>query len=190
MKGPTSAPSPIDSRLLWDLVPDGLLVVEGNGRIAAANSAVSAMFGHPPRDLIGRPVEALVAPPHRADHATQRRRFEASPHERSLHEGQGFDGYRGDRTTFRVRIALAPITLRGSAHTLAILRDVSDEVAAAQELAALHDESVQELFGLAMRLRSLVVVADAQIASDLQSVIEGLGDVLERLAARQQRAGP
>lgn len=176
---------PIDARALWDALPDGLVMVEADGRIAAVNPALTEMFGHEPPDLVGRPIEALVVPHQRRDHATVRRRFTAVPRARTMAEGVVFDAYRRDRTTFPVQVALSPIPHGSEQPTLAVIRDVSQRAAAEEALASAHDDSVQRLFGLAMRLRSIAAAADGDTRERLTEVVDGLGTVLDCLTAQQ-----
>lgn len=181
---------PIDATTLWELLPDGLVLVEPDGRIVAINPAVTAMFGHDAPSLIGRPVEALVAPHQRGDHASERRRFGAAPDSRPMVVGRVFEAYRHDRSTFPVQIALAPVEFRNRTPTLAVIRDLSQRAARAEMLAEVHDSAVQHLFGLAMHLKSIAAESDERTAVRLESVVEGLGSVLDELASQRAGDGP
>ena len=59
--------SPADEayHLLVEAAPDGVLVVDGDGRIVLANPELRRLTGFSAEDLIGQPIEMLVPPSNR-----------------------------------------------------------------------------------------------------------------------------
>ena len=60
---------------LIDAVPDGLVVVDGSGRIVLVNAQTEQLFGYPRSDLIGRTIEILIPERFRHRHVHQRDHF-------------------------------------------------------------------------------------------------------------------
>lgn len=56
-RGDDRGPDPLGPG--WDLLPDGVVVVDAAGRLRAANRAAGRMIGAEPEDLLGRPCEGL-----------------------------------------------------------------------------------------------------------------------------------
>jgi len=55
-------------RVLLDLLPDAVVIVDRNGRICRGNAQVEKVFGYAWVELLGKPVEALI--PHVFGNAT------------------------------------------------------------------------------------------------------------------------
>jgi two-component system cell cycle sensor histidine kinase/response regulator CckA len=52
---------PLDSRFLFDLTPDGILIVTAEGRILDANSTACELLGYTHEELVGLETSAIVA---------------------------------------------------------------------------------------------------------------------------------
>lgn len=50
-----------EPRSVFDDLPDGVMVMTMTGRVELANSAILAMLGRERRDVVGRPLEGIVA---------------------------------------------------------------------------------------------------------------------------------
>src|SRR3990167_1709944 len=90
--------SPDFNRLAIEAAPNGMLIVDEEGRIALVNSQVERMFGYPREELIGQPIEILVPSEFRDGHPGHRKRFFADPETRSLGAGRELYGLRKDGT--------------------------------------------------------------------------------------------
>jgi PAS domain S-box-containing protein len=103
-----------------------VLLVDGEGRITLANRQVEAMFGYDRAELLGEVVEVLVPEELRRVHTTHRLRYRAAPRTRAMGVGLQLWGRRRDGSRVPVEIALSPVTAGGEAHTIAIVRDVTE----------------------------------------------------------------
>jgi len=178
---------------VWEASPDGLLVVDNDGIIRAANGHAHALFGVPEDGLIGASVDDLVPPDVAKAHAALRAGFESAPRRRSMGAGQGLFGRRDD-ITFPVNIALSP--LAGGSLTLAAVRDMSESRATEQRLVEatrrrllaedheriardLHDTVIQELFALGMSLQAtLPFVTEDEVARRIDGSVNTLDEVI------------
>ena len=111
------------------LMPDAAVVVGGDGRVVTANPAAAALFGYPPGDLDGRPIETLVPERLRARHRAHRRAYATAPRARPMGAGQELTGRRQDGSEFPVDISLAPLPDAGDL-VIAAVRDATERHAA------------------------------------------------------------
>jgi protein-histidine pros-kinase len=106
-----------------EAAPDAMLVVNGDGRIVAANSHTEALFGYAPEELIGQQVEILVPPRFREQHVAERMRYAGRPQPRPM--GLDLQGIRKDGVEFPVEISLNPLDTDTGRFTVAAIRDIS-----------------------------------------------------------------
>ncbi len=114
-------------------VPDALLFVGGNGRIALVNSQLEALFGYDRSDLIGKDLGCLIPERFRARHVEHVQRFLAAPAVRSMGERSDIFGLRRDGTEFPADISLSPLHFKGELYAAAAIRDVTERKRAEQE---------------------------------------------------------
>src|SRR4051812_7406161 len=86
---------------LLDAAPDGMVVVDEQGRMRLVNRRMEELFGYPRGDLFGEPVERLLS---------QRSTL----------------GRRRDGTEFPVDISLSPLTTESRQWVVATVRDDTD----------------------------------------------------------------
>ena len=128
----TERPDDLTDDLL-DAVPDGLVMVDGEGKIVAANRQLGVMFGYEPTDLVDQPIEVLVPENAREQHLGHRRGYAAEPRVRAMGMTQQLSGRRRDGSLFPVEVALSPTNDRAARRlTIATVRDVSERVEAAE----------------------------------------------------------
>jgi PAS domain S-box-containing protein len=168
---------------IFDASPDGLLVVDKEGVIRAANPRVEELFGWTADELRGRSVDVLVPPSVGPSHSAHRSRFVADPHNRPMGVGLDLRGLRKDGTTFPVEISLSPWTPEdGQMRIICTVRDVSDyrrlqnfsegALRATEEerqriARELHDDTAQRLATLILRIRRLAMEKNAKKREEL-----------------------
>ena len=59
----------------FENIPIGNIIIDGDGRIRLANSAVQEMFGYTAEEMIGQNVSVLMQEPHRGRHDGYLRRY-------------------------------------------------------------------------------------------------------------------
>ena len=111
---------------LWEFSPEGLLIVDTDGRIAMANQRIAQIFGWTSEELIGQPVGLLVPPDLRAKHEGFQQAFARNPARGQMGAGRtGLQGLRKDGTRFPAEIELAPIRFEDRPVIAAAVRDVT-----------------------------------------------------------------
>jgi len=136
-------------RIVFDAAPDGILVVDTQGRILAANPAMARLCGREPSALIGQPLDVLMPMTARSRHHAHLQRFFADPHPRPMGAVASLELRRADRVQVPVDIALGVGEYHGQPCAVAFVRDVTETRRLTERLQhlAAHDP----LTGLANR---------------------------------------
>jgi PAS domain S-box-containing protein len=156
---------------LVDAAPDAILVVDDRGRMLLANRQAEVLFGRPRDELLGASVEMLLPETLRDVHRRHRDAYWELPRTRPMGIGMTLTALRPDGTEFPVEVSLSPLPDDGDRRAVAVVRDVTDRLAAdarlrraAEELRVLedreriardlHDLVIQRLFAAGMTLQA------------------------------------
>ncbi|MDN3637640.1 PAS domain S-box protein [Simiduia curdlanivorans] len=127
-------------RLAVEASPNGMVMIDIEGRIVLVNSAVESLFGHPREALIGQPIEQLVPERYRSQHPHLRQQFFTQPQSRAMGHGRELYGLHRDGTEFPVEIGLNPINTAEGVLVLAAIVDITER-RRAQEMIRLAVEA-------------------------------------------------
>ena len=122
------------ARSVLDAAPDAMIIIDDSGIIFFANRQVSALFGYPHVDIIGKPVECLMPERFRDRHIAHRQSYMRSVRARPMGAGLELFGQRLDGTEFPLEISLSPIEDGGRVLVAAAIRDVTPGKRAEAEL--------------------------------------------------------
>lgn len=124
-------------RGVFEAAPDAVVIVDGDGVIVLANGQCLTVFGYPPEDLVGVPVEQLVPMRFREAHPTRRSGYgAANPRPMGLLR---LAGVRRDGTEFPAEISLAPLSTDGERYVSATVRDISERIRDEERFRSLLD---------------------------------------------------
>lgn len=172
-----------------DAAPDGMVVVDDTGTIEFANPMAAQLFGYPPEELVGRPVEILLPESLRSGHVAHREGYTRHPRTRAMGSGLDLHGRRRSGEEFPVEIALSPVRSGSRTFVIAIVRDVSERRAIADELIRaheqlalvddreriardLHDTVIQRLFAVGLSLQGAIArTSEAKTAERVEAAI-------------------
>ncbi|MCZ6699161.1 MAG: PAS domain S-box protein, partial [Planctomycetota bacterium] len=112
-------------RGLLESSPDGMLIVNADGKIAMANTCVDKLFGYAREELIGQPVELLVPERYPEAHVGERTGYFKAPFVRGLGSSLDLVGRRKDGTEFPVEISLGPLETDDGLVAVGTIRDVT-----------------------------------------------------------------
>ncbi len=184
---------------LFDAAPDGVIVVDAQGRIVRANPQAAQLFDTTVEELEGLSVEELMPESLRSEHHRQREEFASNPRTRPM--GAAFDlvARRRDGSTFPADIALSPFEIEGEPCVVAAIRNIRErkvrerELRVARERLAihedreriardLHDTVIQELFASGLGLQAIQAkLDDPELVNRMETAIERLDGSMTRL---------
>ncbi|MHB9037278.1 MAG: PP2C family protein-serine/threonine phosphatase [Armatimonadota bacterium] len=111
---------------LLESAPDGIVIVDAEGRILLANAQAEKLFGYAEDELVDRLVEVLIPKRFRETHIEDRAAYAAAPRTRAMGVGLELYGQRRDGTDFPVEISLSPVQTKEGLLTMAIIRDITE----------------------------------------------------------------
>jgi len=91
---------------IFESAPEGIVVIDPQGRIVQANSASNRMFGFGPDGLLGQDVSVLLPPSGRDQHGRDIATYLRTGEQHMLNRPRIVHGYRQDGTTFPLRLAV------------------------------------------------------------------------------------
>jgi PAS domain S-box-containing protein len=194
---------------LLDSAMDGIITADQNEQIVFYNRAAERIFGWPPQQVLGQPLDMLMPARYRGGHREQVRRFgETGVSSRRMGGTAVIHGLRANGEEFPIEASISQVdTAEGKLFTV-ILRDVTGRIRAQQELAVLaaeasgvreqeksriarelHDELAQSLTALKMdtmwlrdQLQTGPVAATAKL-NDMLAMLDTAVASTRRIAA-------
>ncbi|WP_263418046.1 PAS domain S-box protein [Terriglobus albidus] len=131
------------SKEMVDRAPDAVLEVNQDGDIVTANRTTEILFGYRREELLGQPIEQLIAPAHRSKQILGLSVFMTSKRRCSLHCLE-VNAQRKDGSEFPIEIALN--TSKDDHGTMiVVMRDISERRSAEQQLRSIHESYLKEL---------------------------------------------
>lgn len=130
-------------RLSVEASPNGMVVVDAEGRIVLVNRETERLFGYSRDELAGANIDLLVPGSARGDHASQRANYLAHPSKRAMGSGRALFGRREDGSEIPVEIGLNPIETPDGLLVLASIVDISERQRVLAELQRSNSELEQ-----------------------------------------------
>lgn len=159
--------------VLFEAAPDAMMVTDRDGRILELNAEAEKTFGYSREELIGQKIETLIPQRLRDAHRNHRDAYQADPTYRPMSRGQAIVAQRKNGTEFPVEISLSPVPIDSGMLFYAIIRDISERVAALQLGRRLKFE--QTVAGLSARFINVPTDrVDTEITSGLEVLVEAL----------------
>jgi two-component system sensor histidine kinase/response regulator len=172
-------------RGVLERAPDGLLVVDANGRIRLANAQCETLFGYTRDELIGQAVEILVPDNIRPAHPELRASFHRAPTTRAMGAKSELQARRKDGSLFPVDIGLSPLPGRKGAdiQVAVSIRDITERKLAEVELKAAKQKAEE-----ATRLKSMFLANMSHEIRTPMNAIIGLSHLAlkTQLSAKQR----
>lgn len=150
---------------LLDSLPDTVLLCDRGGTIRACNSQCAELLGYTADDLVGRPVEILMAAAVREAHVAYRLAYQAAPKRRPMYQLQEISAVRKDGALQPVSIALSPIEIGAETMTIVSIRDNAPSVAARRKEREMYARLLQK-----QRLENLGLLSSG-IAHDFRNLL-------------------
>ncbi|HNA98277.1 MAG TPA: PAS domain S-box protein [Marmoricola sp.] len=158
-------------RDLLEFAPDGLVIVNAQGRIVLVNAMAERMFGYQRSDLLGEPVEVLLPDRLAGMHSAFRAGYQANPEPRAVGQRNPLWGRRQDGAEFPVEISLSPLQTDDGLVVSAYIRDVTDRLTAQAEA----DRVKEEFFATVsheLRTPLTSMIGYGELMQDLETLSE------------------
>jgi len=139
--------------------PNGMVMMNSDGRIVMVNTQIEKSFGYSRDELIGQSIEMLVPARFRDHHPSYRNGFLADPTTRPMGSGRDLYGLRKDGSEFPVEIGLNPLETPQGRMVLGTIVDITERKLAEQKLLRSQKQLVN-VIGTAMD--AIITVDDDQ----------------------------
>lgn len=174
-------------RNLFELAPDGLLVMAASGEIVLVNAQIELLFGYDRRELLGMLVEKLLPEDTVTRHRAHRQAYLKRLHVRPMGTGIGnlYGRHRSGRL-FPVKISLSPLPGQ-PLQIAAAIRDISERHHNERLFHRLNETLEQQVIERTAALRA----SEARYRTLFDYAAEGIlvsDPALDRFIACNQRA--
>ena len=158
---------------LFHSAPDAIVMVDNEGQILLANSRCLEMFGYAAEELVGQPIEALIARSEPARHIAPRQRFIETLKGAAMDDlSATLSGARRDGSEFPAEFSLSRFSGEDEEYIIASVRDIS------LRMQAQEDRMARQVAEEANQAKSaFLATMSHEIRTPLSAVL-GLADVL------------
>ena len=160
-------------RAVIDSAVDGIIVIDGRGRIEVFNAAAQRMFGYAEAEALGQNVSLLMPEPDRSSHDGYLERYAKTGERRIVGIGRAVSGRRRNGETFPLHLSVGEMNIDNEAHFTGILHDLSTRTSL--------EERLREAAAMA-RLGEMAAVIAHEVKNPLAAVrgaIQVIGTRLE-----------
>lgn len=192
-------------RSILDTVPDGMIVIDEEGRIVFFSAAAERMFGYREADLAGENVSTLMPSPDREKHDGYLEHYLTTGERRIIGIGRVTTARRRDGSTFPIELSVGEARYAGKRLFTGFIRDLTERQETEKRLHNVQDElahvaRVTEMGTLATSIAHELNQPLTAIANYVETASEMLADpafedsdiireALDECAAQAVRAG-
>lgn len=163
-------------------VPAAVISLDSTRRISVVNNAAEQMFRRPAADMIGQDLDILLPPEARERHRQHLDAYAASDENvRVMRDWRTVYGQRADGEQFPVLVTIGKSQLDGQPFHLAVLRDMTEEARAKDQLTALLGElrKQKDAADLANQAKTMFLASMShELRTPLNAII-GFSDILQ-----------
>ena len=123
-------------RSIIDSAVDGIIVIDGHGRIEAFNPGAERLFGYPEPEVLGRNVKMLMPSPYHDEHDGYLGQYLHTGAAKIIGTGREVTGRRRDGSTFPLHLSVGEMSIKGERKFTGMLHDLTRRVRLEDELRA------------------------------------------------------
>ena len=113
-------------RAVIETAVDGLIIIDGEGRIQIFNPACERLFGYSPSEVVGQNVRMLMPPPYRQEHDSYIGNYQRTGERKIIGIGREVVGQRKDGSTFPMELSVGEAQTPDGRVYVGIIRDISE----------------------------------------------------------------
>lgn len=132
-------------RILFNAVSEGIVVVNPDQRIVAANAAANSMFGYPSNSLVGNSLDILIPTKYHHTHDAHFNSFMGARERRNMGHGRDLYGRKKDGSNFPIEAGLNPFTVDGQKYVMAIVIDITNRKEQEAQILKLNSELEEKI---------------------------------------------
>jgi PAS domain S-box-containing protein len=140
---------------IMDSTRDAIICADESGQVVLWNPAAEKMFGRTEKDMLGKPLTAIIPERYRAAHEAGIHRLSMNEEPRVVGKSVELSALRDDGGEFPVELSLGTWTIGERRYFSGIIRDISDRKQAEKDILLANralDEKIQELEALSVKL--------------------------------------
>ena len=115
---------------------DGIIVIDGRGRVESLNPAAERLFGYAESEVVGRNVSMLMPSPFHEEHDQYLERYQTTGRAAIIGTGRGVRGKRKDGTIFPLHLSVGEMLIEGERKFTGVLHDLTSRVELEERLRA------------------------------------------------------
>lgn len=112
--------------ILFEAIPEGVIVVDEKRIVSAANSSIEKIFGYKKNELINKPIEKLIPDRFHTTHSNYFNSFLKKSNTRKLSNEKKLIGIKKNKKEFPVEIGLNPFRVNEDTYIIALIIDITE----------------------------------------------------------------
>ncbi len=162
----------INADRLFESAVDGIVVIDTEGMIQAANPAVYRMFGYEKGTLLNQNVNIIMPSPHRENHDGYIKKYLLTGKAKIVGIGRDVVAERKDGSLFPIRLAVSQVEENGEHIFIGIIQDITEIKEAEAEIKKLNAKLEEKVEQRTEDLSEAIKQLSASNASLAKEIVE------------------
>ncbi len=171
-------------RQVVESAPDGLAMVDTEGRMVLVNAGMERLFGYTRDEMLGNTIEMLMPERHRHAHGALFHGYMDAPTARDMAGRRELYAQHKDGSEFPVEIGLNPIPTETGSKVLATIQDVTRRKADRQMIERALEEKTVLLHEIHHRVKNNLQVISSLLNLQARNAAPSVGQALSESQAR------
>ena len=142
--------------ILFEAIPEGIIIVDENQTIVAANYSAEKLFGYTNGELKNEHLNILIPLEYHKKHNIHFKKFIKMNNSRKLNHSLNLVGLKKNKNLFPVEIGLNPFTVRDKTFILALLLDITQRKETEKKIENLNIELEQKIVERTAQLNTTI----------------------------------